>query len=332
MEGDFLVSASDWHLFLAEISHEMNVYVPVDNGVHTEYSLFRNNDLQIRYNKPAPVSPLKIFFLPVKENVLNATHAKRMIVGIPACDLKGLDLLDEIYLDEKFPDPVYEKNRENTILVGTDCHDIRDTCHCTTYNVEPYPTVNADFTLASVNGKLIVSVKSARGNTVTDLLKKHFPVSEPGKDVLSEAVALRSAVRDRLETQNRNLPDYTQTGDLISKSGDEIWERYAATCVSCGACAAICPTCTCFLLIDRPGFGKIRQMDTCQYPGFERIAAGEDPLRKKAVRFRNRYMCKYVWKSEKFHAQACTGCGRCIDGCIGSISKNKIFTEMHNPS
>ena len=40
----------------------------------------------------------------------------------------------------------------------------------------------------------------------------------------------------------------------------------------------ICPTCTCFLLIDKPGFEKVKQMDACQYPGFERVAGGEDAL------------------------------------------------------
>ena len=114
----------------------------------------------------------------------------------------------------------------------------------------------------------------------------------------------------------------------INGSGEEIWIKHSRTCVSCGACATICPTCTCFLLIDRPDFDKIRQLDACQYPGFEKIAAGEDPLLKRHARFRNRYLCKYVWKPEKFKAQACTGCGRCIDCCIGNINKNKIFTEI----
>ena len=58
------------------------------------------------------------------------------------------------------------------------------------------------------------------------------------------------------------------------------------------------------------------------------MAAGEDPLKKLTTRFRNRYLCKYVWKSARFEAQACTGCGRCIDGCIGDINKNEMFTEM----
>jgi formate hydrogenlyase subunit 6/NADH:ubiquinone oxidoreductase subunit I len=131
-----------------------------------------------------------------------------------------------------------------------------------------------------------------------------------------------------LEHQNHDLPNYKTTSDLINNSGDEVWKSYSKTCVSCGACATICPTCTCFLLIDRPGFDKVRQLDACQYPGFERIAAGEDPLHQKSVRFKNRYMCKYVWKPERFNSTACTGCGRCIDCCIGKIDKNEIFRGL----
>jgi sulfhydrogenase subunit beta (sulfur reductase) len=329
LDDVILISVSNWHSFLGEISHKMDVYVPVGNSIHVEYGLFSNNDRTIHYNKPAPVSPLKIFLLPVKENALKSNHhTQKMIVGIPSCDLKGLDLLDEIYLDEKYPDPLYKRNRENTILIGTDCHDIREHCHCTTYGVEPYPTVNADATLISLNGQLIIAAKSPKGDTIISLLRKEFPVEEPGKKIMAEAETRRSLIRERLRIQNQSLPDYVSTGKLISKSGEEIWNRHAATCVSCGACATICPTCTCFLLIDRPDFDKVRQMDACQYPGFEKIAAGEDPLHKRYVRFRNRYLCKYVWKPEKFSAQACTGCGRCIECCIGNIDKNKIFIEM----
>jgi sulfhydrogenase subunit beta (sulfur reductase) len=69
-------------------------------------------------------------------------------------------------------------------------------------------------------------------------------------------------------------------------------------------------------------------MDACQYPGFERVAGGEDALFELHKRFRNRYMCKYVWKPEKFNSLACTGCGRCIEACIGKINKNELFIEL----
>jgi ferredoxin len=138
----------------------------------------------------------------------------------------------------------------------------------------------------------------------------------------------RKAVRDELEQRNSAIPDYATTKQLVEDSPDEIWFKYAQTCVSCGGCATICPTCTCFLLIDRPGFEKVRQMDACQYPGFARVAAGEDPLRQRMVRFRNRYKCKYVYKPNRFESSACTGCGRCIETCIGGINKNELFVEL----
>ena len=122
----FRSSVSNWHLFLQKISHEMNVYVPVKDHIHIDYKLFDPDGPEPEYNHPLPVTPLKFFFLPVKENVVinKEIHNKKLIIGIPSCDLKGLELLDEIYLDEKFPDPKYRENRNNTILIGTDCHDI----------------------------------------------------------------------------------------------------------------------------------------------------------------------------------------------------------------
>jgi sulfhydrogenase subunit beta (sulfur reductase) len=324
------ISDSNWHLFLKKISNKFDVIVPVKKSIHIEYEFFDTVNLQPIYNKPIPVTPLKTFFLPVKENLVinKKSNNKKIIIGIPSCDLKALELLDEIYLDNKYPDPKYKEKRDDTILIGTDCHDIAESCHCLIYGVEPYPTVNADATLVSLNGELIITIKTLKGKNLITLFNKEFPLAEPAHGMLEMMEARRQATRERLIQQNADLPDYKTTGRLISASTEEIWIRHASTCVSCGACATICPTCTCFLLVDRPDFDKVRQLDACQYPGFERIAAGEDPLVKKPVRFRNRYMCKYVWKPEKFKSLACTGCGRCIDSCLGNISKNKIFTEM----
>jgi ferredoxin len=152
---------------------------------------------------------------------------------------------------------------------------------------------------------------------------------EPGEEILEDLGKKSHEVARQLADQNGLLPDYQRTGELVNQAGEKIWERYSADCVSCGACSAICPTCSCFLLVDRPGFEKVRQLDTCQYPGFERVAGGEDPLKELAERFRNRYMCKYVWKPEMYQGKACTGCGRCIDCCIGQINKNELLASLN---
>jgi hypothetical protein len=109
------ISGLNWHLFLRKISKEMNVYVPVKIDVHIDYKLYQPNGLQPVYNHPVPVTPLKLFFLPVKENVVidREFHNKNLIIGIPSCDLKSLELLDEIYLDEKSRSKY--RGRNNTV-------------------------------------------------------------------------------------------------------------------------------------------------------------------------------------------------------------------------
>ena len=329
----FQIATTDWQKALQKLNESYQVYATVNNGSSIDYELVNDNNINdIIYNTPKPVTPLKTFFLPVKENVVinKKIHKKNIIIGVPSCDLTGVDLLDEIYLDKDFIDPYYKELRENSILVGTDCFTRQEHCHCTAYGVNPYPEKNNDMSLISLNGAILIFMNTDKGAEIVAKIKEVSSVQEISSENIKAVQAKREAVKKDLKKSYNNLPDYKETGKLVSKAKETIWEKYAKTCVSCGACATICPTCTCFLLIDRPDFEKVRQVDACQYPGFERIAAGEDPLGRKFARFRNRYLCKYVWKPESFESIACTGCGRCIESCIGSINKNELFTELVN--
>ncbi len=330
MNPSFQIHKKDWVAFLHNSSDKYNVYVPVQYNGNIEYELLNGQNEDLALNIARPVTPLKTFFLPVKENVVIDTkiHNKNIIIGVPSCDLHAIDLLDKIYLDERFIDRSYQDNRENSILIGTDCFVIHENCHCVSYDINPYPEMNHDLSVASVNDEIVISVNTDKGQRLFEELKNSCAVNEAGKDQVDKMLENRKAAISQLKKNNKLLPGYEDTGKLIRKSQDDIWEKHALTCVSCGACTTICPTCTCFLLIDRPDFEKVRQVDACQYPGFERIAAGEDPLKKKFIRFRNRYLCKYTWKPDQFGSKACTGCGRCIDSCIGNINKNEIFIEM----
>lgn len=323
------IKKEDWHLSLEKLLSSYEVFVPVKDEYSLDYEPFRLREAgKISYNEPVPATPLKNFFLPVRENVTSqrGNEKPRVIIGVPNCDVEALKLLDEIYLEESFPDPFYRNRRNNTIIISSDCFAINDHCHCLTYGVKPWPADNADITIAADGEDIYLRVISSRGeefasqltnsNTVTDVSLTSF-IQEKHK-----------AIEDQLNLKNKGLPDYRTTGDLVGRAGNAVWEKYSAKCVSCGACTTICPTCTCFLLIDKPGFEKVRQTDACQYPGFERVAGGEDPLFELPQRFRNRYMCKYIWRPRKFNAIACTGCGRCIDACIGRINKNELFMEL----
>ncbi len=330
MHSMYNIDESLWNSFLSELLRDYYIYAPFRFERHLDYSLVTKNILEdIVYNHPKPTTPLKSFFLPVKENIAkpHPNGKKRVIIGSPACDLNALSILDEIYLDKDFIDPNYSFYRENTLLIGCDCHTLNEHCHCTTYGFHPYPEDNADIVLSKVDDAFIFEAVSEKGNA---FLETHVAgKAEKITEVNQQLADIRNRVEKELEEKNKDLPGYSKTGELIVRSEEEIWEKYSDTCVSCGACSAICPTCSCFLFIERPGFEKVRSIDTCQYPGFERVAAGEDPLRPLSKRFRNRYLCKYVWKPEKFESSACTGCGRCTEACIGEINKNDLFRELY---
>jgi sulfhydrogenase subunit beta (sulfur reductase) len=321
----YSILKEEWAESIFKVSTDYTIYAPVEKGNIADYALVTaKNVSKISYSCQLPVLPLKAFFFPIKENVgQEPTNDKRIIIGVRNCDLVALSLLDAVYLDEEFLDIHYQSRRKNTILIGTDCSKLKETCHCTTYGLEPYPQENMDITLSSAGDLLYLSVATEQGeNLIKQLdLKGLKDVGELPESVLKQ----RLETSEKLKTQNENLAGLEETKAALLNTSEEFWQEYACKCVSCGACSVICPTCHCFLLIDREKFEKVKNWDACQYPSFEKVAAGEDPLRRLNKRLRNRYECKYIHKPGMFNVIACTGCGRCIEACIGKIDKNEII-------
>jgi len=323
------IKKKEWDKAIEQLLLSYTIFAAVDNEFGIDYEIVTPENIgRISYNKAKPATSLKTFFLPVKENVTSGAPLKRqrVIIGAPNCDIQGLKLLDEIYLDKDFNDITYKERRENTILISIDCFARQEHCHCTSYGIKPWSDADADLAVIRNGDLIVLRINTHRGQEFVNQFSLVQVLMD--ENIISEIEKAHSKAESLLFESNKGLPDYKATGIIVKNAGDEIWKKYSARCVSCGACATICPTCSCFLLIDKPGFEKIKQLDACQYPGFERVAGGEDSLNELPRRFRNRYMCKYVWKPQKFGSIACTGCGRCIEACIGKINKNELFKEL----
>lgn len=257
-----------------------NIYAPIRKNGGIDYAIISEEDKEeIVFNEAKPATPLKMFFLPVK---LNATKPientkKTVIIGAPACDVEGLRLLDLIYLDEKFVDETYLTRRENSVIISTDCYITQEHCHCTTYGIKPYSEKGCDISLSTVKDYHYLMTWSEKGTRFIKELGSTGKIELLEGNNIESVTTLRKETIKDLSSKNSKLPGTEQTGEKIKSSDHEIWKKYSSRCVSCGACSAICPTCTCFLLIDKPGFEKIKQQDTCQYPAFERVAGGKIP-------------------------------------------------------
>ncbi|HHN47705.1 MAG TPA: hypothetical protein ENN08_02005 [Bacteroidales bacterium] len=175
-------------------------------------------------NEPKPVSPLKLFLLPVKENVVLEPDVDKplVIIGTPACDLWALDLLDKFYLNSDFIDPYYKLRREKMILIGTDCHSSLEQCHCTSYGVNPWPEKNQDILLSKLHGKVLLEVLTEKGEKLIDSIELASGALLAANGLPDELLQKRREVKSAIDKANKQLPNYQETTSAVKNAGEEI--------------------------------------------------------------------------------------------------------------
>jgi formate hydrogenlyase subunit 6/NADH:ubiquinone oxidoreductase subunit I len=286
------------------------------------------------YRLPEPFKP--IWFQPARvvarwpADGESPPRRPRVLFGVKACDLKAVACLDRVLRDHAFKDPAWCAARETTLVVAGDCTGCGPTCFCTSLGDEPYPTSLFDLCLSPVSDGYLVEIGSPRGER---LVADH---GEFFSEVPSEAVAQRDRARADLAARVRAVNERYPVRDPLEKSVSKhdrtgIWAELAATCVECHACNLVCPTCHCFLLHDLPagdGAARISLWDSCFCAGHARMAGGLTPRLQLTERFRNHYQHKFVAFPRNWGVIGCSGCGRCIDACMGRIDKRACLHAL----
>ena len=112
----------------------------------------------------------------------------------------------------------------------------------------------------------------------------------------------------------------------------ELWKTLALRCHGCGACAAVCPTCHCFDIVDEhdsyDAGARRRNWDSCQSAKFTAHASGHNPRKSQTERFRQRVMHKFSIYPRRFDAILCTGCGRCARACAAGMNLPEILGRL----
>jgi ferredoxin len=106
--------------------------------------------------------------------------------------------------------------------------------------------------------------------------------------------------------------------DLKNRFEDPAWDKLYKSCLSCGVCTYVCPTCYCF---DVEDYGhdaegeRFRCWDSCMFGHFTQMAGGHNPRAGRKERVRQRFMHKLQYYPEVYQEIACVGCGRCLRSC-----------------
>ncbi|OGB69952.1 MAG: hypothetical protein A2Y94_08865 [Caldithrix sp. RBG_13_44_9] len=326
---------------IKKLNHHYPIVLPIQKD--TEYSLkFFGVDAWVDNQwKISPIrtpQPLKSFFYPPKQNVTKYPQSEKqveklqslVIIGSKACDINALKIIDKVYREGDYPDPYYLRAREKNIIIASDCLDAGKFCACTLMNSLPYPEKDFDLNLSAADENILIEVGSEQGEK---LLKDFFgDIKKASEAQLAQRDKNRQSVIEKLKEINREFQYFQSHQEAIERHlKSKEWKELSKTCVECGICTQICPTCYCFLLFDQPSekrYERIKVWDSCFFAGYSRMAGGLTPRLGLADRFKHRFYHKFDSFVTNFGVEACTGCGRCSEGCMGNIDLRKVLQEL----
>lgn len=236
--------------------------------------------------------------------------------GVRPCDAQSIALLERVFIDERHADPYYRNRRDSAVIVSLACNEPAATCFCVSTGGGPSSKSGADVTAYSLKQAILFEPVTKKGE---DFLKKNAKLLRtPSAKERQEQRNLESGKAKRLQ----DVPVSGAPSALAKKSEAAFWDNVAETCLGCGACTFLCPTCHCFDLFDEKrenGSARLRLHDACMFASFVREASGNNPRARKGERMRQRVMHKFSYAPENFQTVFCVGCGRCIAACPSNI-------------
>jgi sulfhydrogenase subunit beta (sulfur reductase) len=261
--------------------------------------------------------PPKRELFPQCETIDNNQDAEAVVLfGIRPCDALAIDYLDKVLIDERFVDPFYKKKRDKTLVVSMACKEPGSTCFCSSVGGGPSGAAGADIVFHHLKNSLLFEPVSEKGRAFLAKNKKIF--REPtDKEVQAKNNQESESLRAMAE-----IPASAVPSSIKSKDAPAFWNEVAETCLSCGACTYVCPTCHCFDFYEektQSGYQKKRIHDACMFASFSREASGHNPRPKPGDRMRQRIMHKFSYTHENFGRIFCVGCGRCVRFCPSNI-------------
>ncbi len=295
----------------------------------------RFEDMSLDYDKTEYSA--KTYFLPFKEKLSSYAFEgddwqqqiryrirPRAIVGLHACDINALVKLDKVLLKGDFPSPYYLSRRENTFVIGID-HDPCDNGFCASVGAD-IVSHGFDLFLTDLGDRYFVAIDSDRGFRVVNTVDIR-DVTETDREEYMQ-VRNRIAGAFKTEVNIRNLPTVL---DLEFES--PVWDRWGDRCLSCGSCAAVCPTCYCYGVEERISMSfdesvKVKRLYSCNLLDFAMVAGDHNFRPTRASRLKYRYYHQHRGFTETYDEPKCVGCNRCGDTCLAGINPPELIADL----
>ncbi|MBW6463024.1 MAG: 4Fe-4S dicluster domain-containing protein [Firmicutes bacterium] len=313
-----MIAADELAKLWIRLAEKSTLFLPVQDGPTVLYQPWKDGAQVELEAFNSAISP-KDIFLPREETYLHyhcsgqslelaAVEDDRAVTafGIHPCDLKAIEMLDRVFMEQEPADSLYQKRREKTTVVALSCTKPDPFCFCGIFDVDPLDAPGADVMAHLVDGYMHLEARTEKGKALL----------EEAGDLLENSTI--DKIEREIKTTDFGLDIKGLPEDLKSRFDDPAWDELYKSCLSCGVCTYVCPTCYCF---DVEDYGhdaegeRFRCWDSCMFGHFTQMAGGHNPRPSRKERVRQRFMHKLQYYPEVYNEIACVGCGRCLRSC-----------------
>lgn len=326
----------------AALAGKMDLYMPLKKNGQVNYGIW-TEEAETALDALNSVKSPKDFFFPQSETLYTCyKEGKKIsitpeelvdqpfaIFGIRACDVKGLEVLDRVFLVDPV-DNYYKARREHGIIISMACHEPEETCFCKAFGIEAENPVG-DVVTWMVGDTLCWQPKTEKGEALTkELADLLAAADEADEKAVEEEKAAVKAIVEKLPYSSISLETF-KNAELLDLFNSPKWDEIYKACLGCGTCTFICPTCQCYDIKDYTVGNKVQRFrcwDSCMYSDFTLMAHGNIRNTQKE-RFRQRFMHKLVYYPKNNEGVfSCVGCGRCVQKCPASLNIIKVIKSL----
>lgn len=330
------IAKENLNALFQKIAENNALYVPVNNGNQVNFASWTES-AEVNLDALKTVKSPKDAFFPQSETLYSCYRDGKkiqiqpeelqnqnfVVFGMKACDVKGVEVLDKVFLAEPV-DTFYAARRAHGTIVAMACHEPEETCFCKVFGIDCANPV-ADVATWMVEGELYWKALTEKGEALTAVVASLLTDADEAK-VEEEINAIRGIV-EKLPYSNLSLEGWN--GDALTEKFDSpVWEELYKPCLACGTCTFVCPTCQCYDIKDYDtghGIKRYRCWDSCMYSDFTMMAHGNNRT-SQMQRFRQRFMHKLVYfPANNDGMYSCVGCGRCVEKCPASLNIVKVI-------
>ena len=332
------VLRSELNQLFAAIADINQLYIPADDA-KGQAQFTRWTEGMTLSQKLNTVRSAKDLFFPQVENLVNFkmsgkkievienrdTTAPFTVFGVRACDCRSFDILDRVFLEEP-ADTYYQTRRENGTVITLACSKPAETCFCGIFGIDAADPAG-DVTCWMTEDALYWRANTTKGAALTKKLTLLEDCNEEA--VLAQQETVRNII-EKLPLNSLDLSGFDGE-HLMDWFNSPAWAELSESCLGCGTCTFVCPTCQCYDVQDFDTGKEVKRFrcwDSCMYSDFTMMAHGTNrPTQKE--RFRQRFMHKLgYFPSKNDGIYGCVGCGRCLQKCPIHMNIVKVARKL----